>query len=252
MLIDSMKINEKNIRKEFIWHKFYKRLNFNNKIFYFIRSIFHGIITPFYFSLFHNHFQACLKNKSISKKGNFLPWFTYPLNELLKSINFENKEILEFGSGCSTHFFLDRKAIVTTYEESKSWLEFLSNRKSEKLKIYNRTINQEDELSELIGKKFDLIIIDGHHRQSILQKIIKMDLLNKNSAIIFDNSEVYDFSETIKQDEFNFLQKVDFYGHTPAVFRKQCSTILFYRNESCFLFDRNISLLTSVDLNSVI
>ena len=57
-------------------------------------------------------------------------------------------------------------------------------------------------------------------------------------------------SEIIKQDEFNFLQKVDFYGHTPAVFRKHCSTVLFFRNEACFLFDRNISLLNSFELNS--
>ena len=59
-------------------------------------------------------------------------------------------------------------------------------------------------------------------------------------------------SETIKQNEFHLLQKVDFYGHTPTLFRKHCSTVLFFRNESCFLFDRNISLLTSVDLNSAI
>ena len=243
-------MDKNNIHKEFIWHKFYKKLNFNNKIFYFIRSMLHGILTPFYFSLFHNHFRGCLKNKSISIKGNFLPWFTYPLIELLKNTNFENKKILEFGSGCSTHFFLDKKAAVTTYEESQRWIEFISNRKSEKLIIYNREINQEEELSELVGKKFDLIIIDGHHRKSVLQKTVKMDLLNKNGAIIFDNSEVYEFSETIKHDEFNFLQKVDFYGHTPGVFRKHCSTILFFKNEGCFLFDKNISLLTSFEINS--
>ena len=149
-------MDKNNIHKEFIWHKFYKKLYLNNKIFYFIRLMLHGILTPFYFSLFHNHFRGCLKNKSISIKGNFLPWFTYPLIELLKNTNFENKKILEFGSGCSTHFFLDKKAIVTTYEESKKWIEFISNRKSEKLKIYNRTISQEEELPELIGKKFDL------------------------------------------------------------------------------------------------
>ena len=129
-------------------------------------------------------------------------------------------------------------------------MEFLSNRKSEKLKIYNRTVDQDDELPELIGRKFDLIIIDGHHRQSILKKVIKMNLLNKDSAIIFDNSEVYNFSGTIKQDEFHLLQKIDFYGHTPGVFRKQCTTVLFFRNESCFLFDKNITLLDSFELNS--
>ena len=79
-----------------------------------------------------------------------------------------------------------------------------------------------------------------------------MDLLNKNGAIIFDNSESFELTEIIKQDEFNLLQKVDFYGHTPTVFRKHCSTILFSKNESCFLFDKNISLLTSVELNSPI
>ena len=52
--------------------------------------------------------------------------------------------------------------------------------------------------------------------------------------------------------QFNYIQKVDFYGHTPAVFRKHCSTVLFFRNEGCFLFDRNISLLNSFELNSPI
>jgi len=39
-------MDKNNIHKEFIWHKFYKKLNFNNKIFYFIRSMLHGILTP--------------------------------------------------------------------------------------------------------------------------------------------------------------------------------------------------------------
>ena len=243
-------MENRNIRKEFIWHKLYRVVG-SNKISDFIRKFLIGILSPWYFLSFHNHFKSCIKNRAIDKKGNFLPWFVYPLVELLKNTNFENKKILEFGSGCSTHFFLDKGCFVVSYEEDLGWYEYISQRKSEKFKFIHRFVhNEEDKLEEISGKKFDLIIIDGHERQFLLNKLVKMNLLNDNGAIIFDNSEGYKFSETVKNDEFKNFQKVDFYGHVAGGFRKHSSTILFFKNCNCFLFNRNISLLSSNELNS--
>ena len=149
-------------------------------------------------------------------------------------------------------FFLKKNCEIISYEEDLQWYEFISTNRSKKLNLINRFIDENDTLKEVNGKKFDLIIIDGHERQSVLKKVTQMNLLQDDGAIIFDNSEGYNFSETIKGKDFENFQKVDFYGHSAAVFRKQCTSILFFKNSNCFLFDKNITLRSSYEINSPI
>ena len=79
-----------------------------------------------------------------------------------------------------------------------------------------------------------------------------MNLLQDDGAIIFDNSEGYYFSETIKEKSFENFQKVDFYGHAAGGFRKHCTSVLFFKDSSCFLFDRKIMLRSGHEINSPI
>jgi hypothetical protein len=238
--------------KEFIFHKISKSLNKKNSLFKFIRRILHGFLTIFYFSYFHNHFKSCIRGKSIDKNGNYLPWFTYPIVEILINTKLNNKKILEFGAGCSTSFFLKKKSQIISYEENFDWYEKISkiHKKNKKLTLIHRFICEKDKLKEAKDKKFSLIIIDGHMRQSILKKVTLMSLLEDDGAIIFDNSEVFNFSNIIKAKCFNNFQKIDFYGHTAGVFRKHCTSVLFFKNSSCFLFDKKITLISSYEINS--
>ena len=248
-------MRNRNIRKEFIFNKIFKKLNSKNKLFQFIRKILNGFLTGFYFSYFHNHFTSCIRSKAIDKNGNYLPWFSYPIVEILINQDLDNKKILEFGAGCSTIFFLKKNCEIISYEAQIEWYEHILNiakNISKKLNLIHRSIDENDNLKEVNEKKFDLIIIDGHTRDSILKKVTEMKLLQDDGAIIFDNSEGYNFSETIKDKNFENFQKVDFYGHAAGVFTKQCTSVLFFKNSNCFLFDKNITLRSGYEINSPI
>ena len=105
----------------------------------------------------------------------------------------------------------------------------------EKLEIINRKIDKDDKIKETETKKFDLIIIDGHNREEFLIKINHLNLLAKGGAIIFDNSEGYNFSKIINLDEnFNHFSKIDFYGHAPGAFRKQATSVIFRSKRNVF------------------
>ena len=52
-----------------------------------------------------SNFDDDIKNKAIDRNGNYLPWFSYPIIEILINHDLNKKKILEFGAGCSTFFF---------------------------------------------------------------------------------------------------------------------------------------------------
>ena len=53
-------------------------------------------------------------------------------------------------------------------------------------------------------------MIDGHERLVILEYVIVNKFLKEGGLIIFDNSEGYNLSETLKNSKFSDLHKVDF------------------------------------------
>jgi hypothetical protein len=248
-----MNNTEFNNRHNSIFHKIYNILP-KNILLKKLRVLFLGLLSPFYFLYYHNHFKTCLKGIAVDRNNEYLPWFSYPLIEILKKLDLSEKKILEFGSGCSTIFFIKKNCHVLSYEEDIDWLEFVKKKcKSEKLEIINRKIDQNDKLKESENKKFDLIVIDGHNREEILKKINDLNLLSDGGAIIFDNSEGYNFSKILNLDEnFNHFSKIDFYGHAPGIFRKQASSVIFRSKEKCFLFNRKIKLKNSKEICSPI
>ena len=111
-----MKNKNESIRYKSLFHKLYEKLP-NNSFIKKIRHFLLGILSPFYFSYYHNHFKTCLRGIALNKNNDPIPWFTYPLIEILQNINWEGKKILEFRAGCSTIFLL--KKIVKLYLSRK-------------------------------------------------------------------------------------------------------------------------------------
>lgn len=50
-------------------------------------------------SIKYGQLNSILKGSSIDKKGNKLPWYTYPCIEYLLGVDFSNKKVFEYGSG---------------------------------------------------------------------------------------------------------------------------------------------------------
>lgn len=136
-------------------------------------------------------------------------WTSYPLHQFLHSLNLKEKNVLEFGSGGSTVFFLKRKANLLTFEHSNVWIEKLKS----KLQTYdNWKINPVDYLSretvqnahekylsglDAIGdNSLDLVLVDGRHRVECIRASIQK--VKKNGYIILDDSDRPGYSESVE------------------------------------------------------
>ena len=136
-------------------------------------------------------------------------WTSYPLHQFLHSLNLKGKNVLEFGSGGSTVFFLQRKANLVTFEHSEVWIEKLKPKLQtyDNLKInlvnYVRreTASNAHEqylhgLEEVRDNSLDLVLVDGRHRVECIRASIPK--VKKNGYIILDDSDRPEYSEAFE------------------------------------------------------
>jgi len=136
-------------------------------------------------------------------------WTSYPLHQFLHSLNLKGKNVLEFGSGGSTVFFLKRKANLVTFEHSEVWVDKLKK----KLKAHQ---NWKINLVHFVGREtvrnahkeylkgiesiednsLDLVLVDGRHRVECIRASIPK--VKKNGYIILDDSDRPEYSEAFE------------------------------------------------------
>ena len=134
-------------------------------------------------------------------------WASYPLHQFLHSLKLEDKNVLEFGSGGSTVFFLKIKANLLTFEHSNLWI----NKLKSKIKTYDDwNINLVDYESrekvqnahekylqglEIVeDNSLDLVLVDGRHRVECIRA--SMPKVKKNGYIILDDSDRTDYLDS--------------------------------------------------------
>lgn len=138
------------------------------------------------------------KSQNIAvRKGELIPWLTYPLLHEIDSWKFSGLKILEFGSGASTVFFSRRGGEVTSYEFDQDYFssvmvpirDLLSTSTSLR---YLETLPSENEpsfaaLRETLSEA-ELILIDGGPRNKIAALAARYS--GEDAVIIFDNSDL--------------------------------------------------------------
>lgn len=195
-----------------------------------------AFLTPIHFSTQTGHFKSSWKKKSVDKNGIAIPWYTYGLIDFLQRRELSQKRVLEIGGGQSTLWWANMAKQVFTIEGDREWHKRLqANQNHENLEI--RYISKDQNvlkaldlhLAESKITQFDVIIIDGMDRQSLVEKCIS--LLAIDGFIIIDDSDRYDFTDIFRKHNFS---KVDFWGYAPGVTLTKCSSIQ-YRGE-CDIF----------------
>ena len=200
-----------------------------------IRSGATGLLTPVYFSVRSGHFSSSLRTKAVDRKGNAIPWYTYPLIDLLLVKIFSDKTILEFGAGQSTVWWSQRAKNVLSFEGDQIWFDSLQSNLPTNVELHYVS-NSDPKIVSVLGEKlFDVIIIDGLSRFNASK--IALNHLNKRGVIIVDNSDGwsegdYPIMTLFRNEGFS---RVDFYGHTPGVMNPHCSSVFF--RDSGFIFD---------------
>lgn len=203
-----------------------------------IRGAATAFLTPILYSYRTGHFLSSIKMAAVSRTGEPLPWYTYPIIDFLKYRDYRSKVILEFGGGQSTLWWADRAKQVITCEGDRSWYEKI-------LKTMPRNVNLNyvsmesaqvnvsqvrDVLRVRSHDKFDVIVIDGLYREEMVK--IALDVVAEDGIIICDNAEGYGF-----YDEFtrSGMRRVDFYGNAPGVVLPHCTSLYFW--PTSFVFD---------------
>jgi len=178
-------------------------------------------------------FESFNKNQSIDGHSKPIPWFTYPSIDFIAPRLNNNIKVLEFGSGNSTIYFASKVSKVYSVEHNKLWFDIVSKSKPVNAEILlSKTDNPDDYLSvsEKLDMKFDIIVIDGLHRNDCL--INSINFLSQNAVVILDDSERNEYQKGIGFLQSKDFRKLDFWGIAPTVLFKKCTSI-FYKNNNC-------------------
>ncbi|WP_017444770.1 hypothetical protein [Gayadomonas joobiniege] len=164
------------------------------------------------------------------KRGNPIPWYTYPAIEYLNNLDFSKKKVFEFGSGNSSLYWAKRCSKLVSVENNKAWYEKIISKALPNQKVI--LCESEKDYASTIGHQaffFDVIIIDGIERRECALAI--EDKLNTKDGfmIIFDNSDWHSNTARILRDKYDLIQ-IDFHGFTPINNYTSTTSILLSRN----------------------
>lgn len=174
----------------------------------------------------YGQLKSSIRERSINRKGEKIPWYTYSAIEFLSQLDFSDKSIFEYGSGNSSFFWAKRSKELISIEDDEKWYKLVSEEillNQEIVLLENR-----EEYSNFIKsthRKFDVIIIDAKYRMDCAKSSI--EFLNSDGIIILDNSDWYpDVAKYIREQ--NFIQ-VDFAGFGPINGYTWVTSIFFSR-----------------------
>ncbi len=124
----------------------------------------------------------------IDRKGDPIPWYTYPAIEYLAQLDFTQKTFFEYGSGYSSIFWARRCRSIVSVENDKKWFAKIAGQLPENARY--ELIEPKAEYVDAInrdGHQFDVIVIDGSHRYECA--VAARPRLADDGVIILDNSD---------------------------------------------------------------
>lgn len=183
--------------------------------------------------------NTLIRNESVDKKGNPIPWYTYPAIEYISQFDLRDKRIFEYGCGNSSLFWAARASQVISVDNNGQWYEAIRKKAPANLEIVLR--DTEEGYVNAIDSydfRFDVIVIDGAFRYATTEK--SLSRIAEHGLIILDNSDravaLEEYSRaTALLREAGFIQ-VDMSGFGP---------LNRYTWTTSFFFTRNFNFRTS-------
>ena len=188
-----------------------------------------------YGGILHDYgwWKSYKKGLPIDKDGNPIPWITYPFIEFINGRLNKILEVFEWGSGNSTLWYASKVKALTSVEHDKKWFEKIKNSMPDNVKIFYQELAYGGKYSKypnIIGKNFNIIIVDGRDRVNCLRNAI--DAITKDGVIILDDSERKQYKKGIHFLVKNEFKRIDFWGFSPGLFYRKCTSI-FYKSKNC-------------------
>lgn len=195
-----------------------------------IRSFVTAFIGPEWHACRSGHWRSAFLERAVDRKGNPIPWYSYPCIDLLMRRDFSGRRVLEFGGGQSTAWWSTRAGEVVTLDDEPAWIRPAPN--VTVLRVLQDKDCAVNAAAALAGSEpFDIIVIDGLKRAAHVPLALRMR--KSGGAIIVDNASTAKGVFDAFRD--SGLSRVDFYGLSPGVLMTQCTSVFFHQD--CFLFD---------------
>ena len=144
--------------------------------------------------------------------GNVMPLYSYPCYEYIRSMDWKNANIFEFGCGYSSIWWDNVDANVYGVDSNDEWINKIQSSVCGHLNI--ELANDGEEYTTSIYRhnlKYDVIVIDGMYRYDCVEP--SLDCLANDGMVILDNSEWHTNTKELLDN--SDLMPVHFHGMKP-------------------------------------
>jgi hypothetical protein len=184
----------------------------------------------------HGYLRSLVENKCVNAEGNPIPWYTYPAIEQLSAWDFRDCDVLEYGSGNSTFWWMDKARSVTSIEHSTEWYRYVFNKLKKNCKLLLSPVDLENDdkkqIADYIGlvnqlEGFDVVVVDGINKPGVRMECAKRALehLKPGGLFIIDNSDW--LPDTCKMMRDSGFIEVDFKGLGPMNEYAETTSLFF-------------------------
>jgi hypothetical protein len=178
-------------------------------------------------------FTAFDKKQAVDGKGKALPWVTYSFIDFIRERINKTQHIFEYGSGSSTIFYAERASSVTSVEHDKGWFDKVKNTSLANAEMIFCQLEKDGEYAKkatLLGKKFDIIIVDGRDRVNCCK--YSVDALSENGVLVLDDSEREVYHPARVLLKAHGFKEISFSGISPGLFYEKATSV-FYKQDNC-------------------
>lgn len=178
-------------------------------------------------------FESFNTKRSIDKEGNPIPWCTYPFIKFIEPKLNKDFSVFEYGSGNSTIWYAQRVKEIISVENDEDWFNKVSSSLPANTEVIYCELKYDGEYCRKVttqNKIYRIIIIDGRDRVNCVKHSI--NCLSDDGVIVFDNSNLSQYSEGISFLIAKGYKKIDFWGISPVTGHNNCTSI-FYKHDNC-------------------
>ena len=169
---------------------------------------------------------ASVRDGVLRDRNGYVPWFTYPAIEALKSWDLSGKSVLEYGCGYSTLFWANRVKQVVSIEHNADWYQKINQLVPGNVDLRLRSL---ENYAEVDGR-YDVIVIDGYAEKRMRYHCARASLphLNGGGLVIVDNSDW--LPGTCLWLRRSGLIQIDFNGLVPGNPQAQTTSFFLMRD----------------------
>lgn len=138
----------------------------------------------------HGYGKSIKSVHPLDEAGQPLPWINYTVIDLLSQKLPSDANMIEFGSGSSTLFFMKRLKSVVSIEHDKEWFEVSRSKVDDNVRIMHISLENPQDYymaASRFDEKFDFIFVDGRQRVKCVEN--SLDSLSPSGVLLLDDTE---------------------------------------------------------------